>query len=63
MGRVRMRMRSAGVGLLATVVVVGVPVASGAHESSKPEVGKPRMEHGCARIEDRAAPLSRTGRA
>ncbi len=53
MGRFRIRMRSAGVGLLTTAVVVGVPVASGAHKSSKPEVGKPRMEHGCARIEDK----------
>ncbi len=68
MSRLSRRMRNGGVGLLATGVlaavgVTGVPVASGAgsvsgsHERSTPDVGTPRMKHGCARIEDRLPTL------
>ena len=58
MGRFRLRMRSGGLALLAVAAVVSVPAVSGAHKSSQPQVGKPRMEHGCARIEDRLPTLS-----
>ena len=58
MGRFRLRMRSGGLTLLALVAVVSVPAVSGAHKSAQPQVGKPRMEHGCARIEDRLPTLS-----
>ena len=39
--------------LLAAVAVVSVPAVSGAHKSKQPQAGKPRMQHGCARIESK----------
>ena len=50
MGRFRVRAGS-GLALLAAVAVVAVPGASGAHKAKQPQVGKPRMQNGCARIE------------
>ena len=58
MGRVRLRMRSGGLAMLAVAAVVSVPAVSGAHKSAQPQVGAPRMEDGCARIEDRLGKLS-----
>src|SRR5918994_1793650 len=50
MGRFRLRAGSA-LALLAAVAVVSVP--AGAHEGKQPQAGKPRMQHGCARIESK----------
>lgn len=58
MGRFRLRIRGAGLALLALVVLAGVPGVSGAHRDRQPQVGEPRTEHGCARIEDRLPTLS-----
>ena len=58
MGRIRLRMRSGGLAMLAVAAVVSVPAVSGAHKSAQPQVGAPRMEDGCARIEDRLGKLS-----
>ena len=52
MGRFRVRAGS-GLALLAAVAVVAVPGASGAHKAKQPQVGKPRMQDGCARIESK----------
>ena len=52
MGRFRVRAGS-GMALLAAVAVVAVPAAGGAHRAKQPEVGKPRMQDGCARIESK----------
>jgi beta-glucosidase len=54
MGRIRLRSGSGALALLAAAVVA-LPAAGVAHKgkSSQPHVGKPRMEGGCARIEDR----------
>jgi beta-glucosidase len=58
MGRIHLRPGSSAIALLALAAVVAVPGASGAHKAEQPQIGKPRMEHGCARIEDRLKTLS-----
>ena len=58
MGRIRLRPGSGVLALLALAAVVAVPAAGGAHKAKQPEIGKPRMEHGCARIEDKLPTLA-----
>jgi beta-glucosidase len=53
MGRIRLRPARGAVALLALAAVVAVPSAGIAGKSKQPQAGKPRMEHGCARIEDK----------
>ena len=58
MGRIHLRPGSSAIALLALAAVIAVPGASGAHKAEQPQIGKPRMEQGCARIEDRLKTLS-----
>ncbi len=46
------------VALIALIAVVAVPSAGGAHKAKQPEIGKPRMQHGCARIESKLPTLA-----
>ena len=39
--------------LLVAIAVVSVPAVSGAHKDERSTAGKPRMKHGCARIESK----------
>jgi beta-glucosidase len=53
MGRIRLRPARGAAALLALAAVVAVPSTGIAGKSKQPQAGKPRMEHGCARIEDK----------
>ena len=46
------------VALVALAAVAVVPSAGGAHKAKQPEIGKPRMQHGCARIESKLPTLA-----
>ena len=46
------------VALIALAAVMVVPSAGGAHKAKQSEIGEPRMQHGCARIESKLPTLA-----